>query len=78
MELIDVNELARRLSIPRTWIYDRTRQGASDPIPHLKLGKYVRFDWESPELRQWVKSHLCPSYNRDNSGSLNRETPATD
>ena len=40
---LDVNELAKRLKVPVTWIYDRTRRNGADQIPHYKIGKYVRF-----------------------------------
>jgi excisionase family DNA binding protein len=41
--LITVGELAKRLSVPVSWIYSRTRLGQRS-IPHIKLGKYVRFN----------------------------------
>jgi excisionase family DNA binding protein len=41
--LMTVEELARILNVPKSWIYDRTRQG-QEAIPHIKLGLYVRFD----------------------------------
>lgn len=44
-ELITANELAKRLNVPVSWIYRRTRLG-QEAIPHVKMGKYVRFDWE--------------------------------
>jgi len=43
-ELITVRELARRLNVPVSWIYRRTRLG-QEAIPHVRIGKYVRFDW---------------------------------
>ena len=45
-ELITVGELAKRLNVPVSWIYRRTRLG-QEAIPHVKMGKYVRFDWEA-------------------------------
>jgi excisionase family DNA binding protein len=54
-ELIEIKELARRLSVPVTFIYDRTRKNSPDPIPHLKIGKYVRFDPEA--VVQWLELH---------------------
>ena len=38
-------ELAKRLNVQVSWIYRRTRLG-QEAIPHVKMGKYVRFDWE--------------------------------
>jgi excisionase family DNA binding protein len=45
VKLVNVDELAGILNIPKTWIYERTRQG-QDAIPHVRLGSYVRFDVE--------------------------------
>ena len=44
-ELITVEELAKKLKVPVSWIYQRTRLGQA-AIPHLKVGKYVRFKLE--------------------------------
>jgi hypothetical protein len=50
VEIIDAKELAGRWQVPVSWIReDRT----DDPIPHVRLGKYVRFEWGSPALEQW-------------------------
>ena len=53
-ELIDAPELARRWSLPASWIREQTRSRSVDPIPHLRLGRYVRFEWGSPELEKWL------------------------
>ena len=53
-EVITVEQLAERLRLPPSWVRDQVRRRAADPIPHLKLGKYVRFQWGSPELESWV------------------------
>jgi excisionase family DNA binding protein len=39
-ELLTIDEVAALLKVPKSWIYERARNGA---IPHLKLGKYLRF-----------------------------------
>ena len=41
--LISAQELSNRLGVPVTWIYDRTRQGGPETIPHYKIGRYLRF-----------------------------------
>lgn len=42
-KLLTVRELAAFLSVPASWIYERTRQRGVNHLPHLKIGKYVRF-----------------------------------
>ena len=44
-ELITAKELAKRLKVQVSWVYRRTRLG-QEAIPHVKMGKYVRFDWQ--------------------------------
>lgn len=38
-KLLTVGEVAERLQVPRTWIYKHLHK-----IPHIKLGKYLRFE----------------------------------
>jgi hypothetical protein len=54
-EIIDCVELARRWCLPESWVRGRVLQGVSDPIPHLRFGRYVRFRWGSPELNSWLE-----------------------
>jgi len=55
-ELIDAVELAARWRVPTSWIRNRTRARTpkEDRIPCLRLGRYVRFAWRSPELEEWL------------------------
>lgn len=41
--LITVEEMAGKLNVPASWIYQRTRLGQK-AIPHVRVGKYVRFN----------------------------------
>jgi len=56
-EIIDSKELARRWCLPESWIRDQTRSRCADPIPHLRLGRYVRFQPASRELVEWLDRH---------------------
>lgn len=51
-----VRKLAEHLQVPNSWVYDRTRESGPDLIPHLKLGKYVRFDPASRQFQAWLKA----------------------
>jgi excisionase family DNA binding protein len=45
--LMTVAEVAALLKVSRSWVYEHTRlrgKPCSDRLPHIKLGKYVRFD----------------------------------
>jgi excisionase family DNA binding protein len=47
--LLDAAEVAARLSVPKTWVLESARAGA---IPHIRLGRYVRFSW--PDVEVWL------------------------
>jgi hypothetical protein len=49
--------LAGFLGVPVGWVYKRTRKNGPDKIPHMKLGKYVRFNPESKLFQQWLEKH---------------------
>ena len=46
IELLTVDELAALLKVSRSWVYEHTRRRGrkDDTLPHVKLGKFVRFD----------------------------------
>jgi len=41
------------LQVPVSWVYERTRPHAAKRLPHLKIGKYLRFA-ESAVL-EWIE-----------------------
>jgi predicted DNA-binding transcriptional regulator AlpA len=51
-ELLTVPEIASALKVPVSWIYDRVRRSGPERIPHIKLGKYLRFRWLA--VQRWL------------------------
>ena len=51
--LITIKEMAAILSVPVSWLYQRTRLGQRG-IPHVKMGKYVRFNPD--EVMEFLKT----------------------
>jgi len=46
-ELLTVDEVAALLKVSRSWVYEHARKRGtprSGRLPHVKVGKYVRFD----------------------------------
>jgi excisionase family DNA binding protein len=41
--LLNVDELAVALKVPKSWIYDQTRRKTKNHIPHIRVGRYPRF-----------------------------------
>jgi hypothetical protein len=58
-----ISELAAYLGVPKSWIYDRTGPLAQDPVPHFKLGRYLRFDPECEEFKAWLNRTFRVSSN---------------
>ena len=58
-EFIDAPELGKRWRLPESWIRSkvRARTKTAEHIPHLQFGRYVRFEWGSPELNAWLARH---------------------
>jgi excisionase family DNA binding protein len=48
--LIGINEMAKKLDVPVSWLYSRTR---TNNIPCVRVGKYVKF--EESEVWEWLK-----------------------
>ncbi len=41
--LLTVHEVAQILKVPVSWVYEHARVNCRQPLPHLKIGKYLRF-----------------------------------
>jgi excisionase family DNA binding protein len=53
--LVDAAAVAERLGVPKSWVLESARSGA---MPHVKLGRYVRFD--EGDVDAWVASCKQP------------------
>jgi len=58
--LLNVNEVAEVLKVPRSWIYGRVHS-KNLPFPHLKVGTYLRFRLE--DIEAFIEKQLV-SKNR--------------
>ena len=47
LELLTVEDVAALLKVSKSWVYEHTRARnapRSEQLPHVEIGKYVRFD----------------------------------
>jgi excisionase family DNA binding protein len=51
--LLDARAAGALLGVPHTWVLAEAR---ADRIPHVRLGRYVRFDGEA--LEAWWRNRL--------------------
>jgi len=49
-QLEGIKQMAKRLDVPFSWLYGKTRTGE---IPHYKIGKYVKFDPDA--VMEWLE-----------------------
>ena len=65
IEILTPHQLAQRLQVKPSWVYEQTRNRSgvrnADPLPHIKMGLYLRFDWR--DVLAWLerqKQHSLP------------------
>ena len=55
-DLLTPAELAARLKVPKSWVLEKTRERAkvrnANPLPCIRLGKYLRFSWVA--VCEWI------------------------
>lgn len=55
-DLLTPKQLADRLQVPKSWVFEQTRKRAktrnSNPLPCIRLGKYLRFSWI--QVSEWL------------------------
>jgi len=55
-DILTPAQLAERLQVSTSWIFEQTRRRAKvrnkNPLPCIRLGKYLRFSWV--QVCQWM------------------------
>ena len=52
-DFLTVDELADRLKVQKSWVYSRTRETGAGAMPRLRVGKYLRFDYQA--VLEWLR-----------------------
>jgi predicted DNA-binding transcriptional regulator AlpA len=52
LEILTPEEVAKRLKVKVSWVYEKRRPRTKNPIPCLPLGRYIRFDWNA--VLRWL------------------------
>ena len=63
-DILTPEELAARLKVPKSWVYEKTRSRDrnQNPLPCLRLGRYIRFDWT--KVVEWLTQEKANSKRR--------------
>ena len=52
-QILTLGELAERLKVSERWVYEKTRKRSQNPLPTIRIGRYLRFDWTS--VSAWLR-----------------------
>jgi len=50
---LTIGEMAEALKVSKSWLYSRTRITGPDAIPRIKVGKYIRFEYQA--VMDWLR-----------------------
>jgi predicted DNA-binding transcriptional regulator AlpA len=51
--ILTLKELAGRLKVSERWVYEKSRRRCLNPLPVIRIGRYLRFDWV--EVSAWLR-----------------------
>jgi predicted DNA-binding transcriptional regulator AlpA len=54
LHILTLAEIAVRLKVSERWVYEKTRNRCQNPLPTIRIGRYLRFDWVDVSL--WLNS----------------------
>ena len=54
VDILTPAELAERLKVPLSWVYKQTAKNHSGSMPVLRVGNYLRFDWNA--VSEWLRT----------------------
>jgi hypothetical protein len=62
--ILTPDELAARLRVPVSWVFEKTRRRSQldNPLPTMKIGRYLRFDWV--QVSAWLQTTMKPQRRR--------------
>jgi excisionase family DNA binding protein len=52
-QILTLAELAERLKVSERWVYEKSRRRCQNPLPAIRIGRYLRFDWMS--VSAWLR-----------------------
>jgi predicted DNA-binding transcriptional regulator AlpA len=54
LQILTLAELAERLKVSERWVYEKSRRRSTNPLPTMRIGRYLRFDWL--EVSDWLRN----------------------
>jgi predicted DNA-binding transcriptional regulator AlpA len=53
-QILTLSDIAERLKVSERWVYEKTRNRCQNPLPCIRIGRYLRFDWGNVSV--WLRS----------------------
>jgi excisionase family DNA binding protein len=72
--LLSAAEVGEFLGVPESWVRAQTRRPVGQAIPHLRLGRYVRFDREA--VAAWLEGQRAGQWRPHKRASVNPDGSA--
>jgi predicted DNA-binding transcriptional regulator AlpA len=51
-QILTLSEVAERLKVSERWVYEKSRRRCQNPLPVIRIGRYLRFNWL--EVSVWL------------------------
>ena len=52
-QILTLEEVAERLKVSERWVYEKSRRRCQNPLPVIRIGRYLRFNWL--EVSEWLR-----------------------
>lgn len=54
-QILTLDEIAARLKTSKRWVYEKSRRRCLDPLPTIRIGRYLRFNWV--DVSAWLRKN---------------------
>jgi len=54
-QILTLSEIAERLKVSERWVYEKSRRLCQNPLPVIRIGRYLRFNWL--DVSAWLQRH---------------------
>jgi excisionase family DNA binding protein len=61
-QLLKIDEAAKFLRVRRSFLYEETRKGQKSRVPHVRVGRYIRF--RPADLESFLQSNAVGGTRR--------------
>jgi predicted DNA-binding transcriptional regulator AlpA len=60
--ILTLAEVSSRLKVSERWTYEKTRRRCRNPLPCLRIGRFLRFDWG--DVSAWLRQQSTFAANK--------------